>query len=159
MADGIFGYDIPETEYRTTAQKLVDALRNVQLNGQYETGANQYVNDVGYGGRVGYGAPVGDSGFLSGGVTGAGYNVKTAEGDKFSNSHITGGDLSYSTVDKYGNPNWELSARYDKKGMAGVPNKMPYSAADMGGPVMPQQMEWGPMPVNDRFSVNFRKTF
>ena len=153
MADGIFGYDIPETEYRTTAQKLVDALRNVQINGQYETGANQYANNVGYGGRIGYGAPVGDNGFLSGGVSGAGYNVKTAQGDRFANSNITGGDLSYSQ------PDWSISARYDKKGMAGGPNQQPYSAADMGGPMMPQQMEWGPMPVNDRFSVNFRKTF
>ena len=159
MNEGLFGYDIPDTEYKTTAQKLVDALRNVQLNGAYTTGANQYANDTGYGGRVGYGAPVGDNGFLSGGVSGSGYNVKTAQGDRFANSNITGGDLSYSATDKYGNPDWELSARYDKKGMTGSPNQQPYSAADMGGPMMPQQMEWGPMPVNDRFFVNFRKTF
>ena len=62
-------------------------------------------------------------------------------------------------MDKYGNPDWELSARYDKKGMAGMPMQQPYSAADFGGRPMPQQMEWGPMPVNDRFSVNFKKSF
>jgi hypothetical protein len=153
MDNGLFGSDIPDADYRTTAQKLVDALRNVQINGAYQTGQNQYANDVGYGGRLGYGAQVGDDGYLSGGVSGSGYNVKTAQGDRFANSNITGGDLSYST------PDWAVSARYDKKGMAGGPNMQPYSAADMGGPMMPQQMEWGPMPVNDRFSVNFRKNF
>ena len=158
MNEGLFGGDIPEADYRTTAQKLVDALRNVQLAGSYETGKNEFAQDAGYGGRLGYGAQVGDGGYLSGGVSGAGYNVKTSQGDRFANSNLTGADLAYYQ-NKNGEPDWSISARYDKKGMTGNPNMQPYSAADMGGPMYPQQGEWQPMPVNDRFSVNFKKSF
>jgi len=138
----------------TGAQKVINALKQIQMNGMLATGSNQYVDDVGYGGRLGYGSPVGDDGYLSAGISGQGHRAKVKDYGTFANSNITGGDISYST------PKHSLSARFDLQGMSPSTPVGPYSAADAvmsRTPFMPPELM--PVPNRNQFQVNYRRNF
>ena len=146
---------VPEGMSDEGSNKILSALKQIQLNGSLAIGKNQYSDEIGYGGRIGYGAPLGDDGFLSAGISGQGHRANVRDVGTFANSNITGGDISYST------PKHSLSARFDLQGMS--PSTMlvgPYSAADAVMSrtpfIPPDQM---PVPNRNAFQVNYRRNF
>lgn len=146
---------VPEGMSDEGSNKVLSALKRIQLTGGLETGKDRYTDTVGYGGRMGWGTPVGDEGYLSAGISGAGHRAKVKDVGTFANSQITGGDLSYST------PKHSISARFDLQGMS--PSAMsvgPYSAADAVMSrtpfIPPSQM---PVPNRNAFQVNYRRNF
>ena len=146
---------VPEGMSDEGADKVLSALKRIQITGSVATGSNPYVKDVGYGGRVGYGHPVGDEGYLSAGISGAGHRADVKDVGRFANSQVTGGDISYST------PKHSISARFDLQGMPqSAMSSGPYSAADAvmnRAPFIP--MDQAPMPNRNQFQVQYRRNF
>ena len=143
------GYD----KYMTASDKVLEAIRRVQVSGGLETGRDRYTDTVGYGGRVGYGQPVGDNGYLSAGVSGAGHRAKVKDAGTFANSQVVGGDISYST------PKHSISARYDRQ-YSPAPQAGPYSAADAVMRNSPfRSMDQMPVPEKNRIGIEYRYNF
>ena len=73
---------------------LQEILKRLQISGDISRYKSNGVNtDVGYG-RIGYGQPVGNEGYLSGGLSASGYKNKYAK-----DFGLTGADISYSQGD------------------------------------------------------------
>jgi hypothetical protein len=94
--------------------ELAQVLRNLQISGQLGSFERGDVSGYNYGGRVGYGFPIGE-GLFSAGVSGQGYKADTPMGT-FRDSGLTGADLGYKWDDK------DLSMSYNQTGgTGGVP--------------------------------------
>lgn len=146
-------FDPGSDKYMTASDKVLEAIRRVQVSGGLETGRDRYTDTVGYGGRVGYGQPVGDNGYLSAGVSGVGHRAKVKDAGTFANSQVVGGDISYST------PKHSISARYDRQ-YSPAQRVGPYSAADavmINAPF--RSMDQMPIPEKNRIGIEYRYNF
>lgn len=146
-------FDPGSDKYMTASDKVLEAIRRVQVSGGLETGRDRYTDTVGYGGRVGYGQPVGDNGYLSAGVSGVGHRAKVKDAGTFANSQVVGGDISYST------PKHSISARYDRQ-YSPAQQVGPYSAADavmINAPF--RSMDQMPIPEKNRIGIEYRYNF
>lgn len=85
-------------------------LKNLELTGQYNEFANDFVSGSNFGGRVGYNLPLDKASTIRAGVSGGGYKIDTPVG-QFKDKEISGGDIGY----RFG-PN-DLSLSYTKRGV------------------------------------------